>query len=326
MGCPQIWGSVLREPDKLHGVGRPSRRGRRTVAPAGRTPPDPGRGNHRLEGPRPGGGGPGGRGQPRADSSPGSTHSPSVELDNNHCQRNRVMRLRSMPQRFPGVLASRRLSGCSRVRYPRPRPDTRSRLLLSAIARNLTNRRLVLLSVAVCQPGIMASQRSLWELLAERGICVADRFGAAAADRLSHLCTPGRGALFVPYGYAGPTGPLDLCSSPQVQIRVDEHAGIGAHPCNPSQLPVVAIARQGSGPATDAYVEMVSVAHLAHRDCRPCAQVWLDRAAEYEVALRAVEEHAPGTTESWSLFTLMPTVDDESLRVLIHPGDLPPHT
>lgn len=170
----------------------------------------------------------------------------------------------------------------------------------------------------------MEPQWSLWELLAERDIDVAGRFGPTAADRLSHLCRQGLGALFVPYGYAGRTGPLDVRSSPQVQIRVDGHAGIGAHPCNPSQLPVVAIARPNRGLAADTYVEMVSLAHLAHRDCRPCAQVWLDRAAEYEVALRAVEDHAPGTTESWSLFTLMPTVDDESLRVLIHPGDLPP--
>lgn len=169
----------------------------------------------------------------------------------------------------------------------------------------------------------MASQRSLWELLTDRGIDVAGRFGHTAADRLSHLCTPGLGALFVPYGAAGPTGPLDLGSSPQVQIRVDDRAGIGAHPCNPLQLPVVAIARHPR-PGTAAYVEMVSMAHLAHRDCRLCAQVWLDRAAEYQVAQRAVEQHAPGTTEPWSLFTLMPTVDDESLWVLIHPGDLPP--
>lgn len=177
----------------------------------------------------------------------------------------------------------------------------------------------------MCQPEAVTSKWSLFEMLAARGIDLTARFGHRAADSLEHLCTPQLGALYLPYAFAGPAGPLDLSSSPRVRIRVDELAGIGDHPCNPAQLPVVAIVRLTPLDGVNAWAEMVSLAHLAHRDCQLCAHVWLDRAAEYEVAWRTVQKHSSGSAAQWSLFTLAPAVDD-SVRIFLHPADMPPRT
>lgn len=160
------------------------------------------------------------------------------------------------------------------------------------------------------------------EILAAQGIDVAAEFGEPTGARLRHLCQQGLGPLYIPYCLAGTVDAIDPASSPQVTLLVDDRAGIGPHPCNPVQLPVVAVTRCAQEEDLPR-VEFVSIAHIAHRDCQQCEYVWLQRAAEYAVALRAIERTVPSASDAWALFMPLPS-DDGAVHVLVHSADLPP--
>lgn len=164
----------------------------------------------------------------------------------------------------------------------------------------------------------MADGLTLVDLFAEQDIDLDDALGSASALRLRHLCD-GDEQLFLAYGYIDFYPPENPASSPAVEIRVDDRAGISPHPLNPDQLILVSIAVAGE--ESLGATQWASIAHLAHRNCPECTHVWLNRAVEYDVCTRAAQAHTPEDAfERWSLFLRTPT-DDDSGIVFTHIGD-----
>lgn len=171
------------------------------------------------------------------------------------------------------------------------------------------------------------SEVSLVDLLTAAGVNLEERFGARTAEQLRHVCDAGGGPLFLPYGWIDLFPADNPGASPRVAIRTDAAAGVSPHPSNPDQQLMVSIVIDGEEPISA--VQWVSIAHLAHRDCPPCATVWADRAAEYAAVQHALDNHSgehhshADPYDRWSLFVRTPTEDSGAIA-LIHIGDTPP--
>ena len=96
----------------------------------------------------------------------------------------------------------------------------------------------------------------------------AGRIGTPAVQRIRHL-TDGQ-LLYVPGSGFGGTASLFTLWRP---------AEVHSHPLNPKQL---AVLPGWFGAQTAGKPLLVSAAHLAHRDCAECADVWTRAATHWE--------------------------------------------